>query len=50
MCSVGGGAGTKIWFPNCFLIMSIKTEEANRWEKKKGGGIFRSQEEEEKKR
>lgn len=34
---VGGEADTKIWLPNCFLIMSIMIAEANRWTKKKGG-------------
>ena len=37
---VGGGADTKIWFPNCFLIMSIKTAEANPWAKEKKVGIL----------
>ena len=37
---VGGGADTKIWFRNYFLIMSIKTAEANPWAKEKKVGIL----------
>jgi hypothetical protein len=31
--NVVGGADTEIWFPNCFLIMSIKMAEGNHWVK-----------------
>lgn len=37
MDSIGGGADTEIWFPNCFLIMSIKMAEGNCWAKGKRG-------------
>lgn len=32
-----GGADTKIWFPDWFLIVSIKRAEANCWTKGKVG-------------
>ena len=31
--NVVGGADTEIWFPNCFLIISIKMAEGNHWVK-----------------
>ena len=42
---VGGATDTEIWFFNCFLIISIKTAESNRWvkEKKVPGGRGRKE-------
>ena len=34
---IGRGADAKIWFPNWFLIWSIKKTGANCWAKDKGG-------------
>lgn len=33
--TVGGGVDTKIWFPNCFLTISLKIAEVTCWVKRK---------------
>ena len=35
--AVGGDADSKVWFPNWFLIWSIKKTGANCWANGKGG-------------